>query len=360
MKNYLLVTAVILLFCYLFANIAISKTVKNNEKVIFLPTYGKIQNNNIYTEVHMWIFQPEENSITRNIITSSIIKLFLDDEEFKNSEIFDQRLKAFMVDNERNKKLTVIINGNEYMLNPSKPDGHSITKITVPFKPGNSGKKSIEIKLKTMDKSERDFSNYITLENPDGISVISDIDDTIKISNVLNKKELIKNTFIRPFQAVNKMPEFYSQLYKNNISFHYVSGSPWQLYESISGFMKNTGFPEGSFYLKKFRIKDKSFIDFLIADQKEYKVTIIKAIIKDFPEKKFILIGDSGEMDAEIYSELYKLFPENIKAVFIRNTGNLDDEKDRFENIQKQFSNITFSFFSDGNDLIKLKDTILK
>ncbi len=359
MKYYTMLFIITVLFCYLFANIVISKTVKNDEEVIFIPVYGKIIKDVISAEIHMWIFEPEENSIVRNIITSAMKKLFISDEEFQDSEIFKSRLRPFMADNERNKKLTVLINGQKFELKASSADGHSLTKITIPVESENQNNAILKINLDTSVPNQRQFESYITVVKPDGLSVISDIDDTIKISNVLNKKELIKNTFIRPFAPVEKTPEFYSHLANQNVSFHYVSGSPWQLFKSISSFMQQAGFPKGSFHLKKFRVVDKSFIDFIIADQKEYKTDIISRIIDDFPEKKFILIGDSGEMDAEIYSGIFKKYPENVKAVFIRDAGNLALEQDRFKAIQNNFTSIIFSFFIDGNDLIKFSSELI-
>ncbi len=62
-----------------------------------------------------------------------------------------------------------------------------------------------------------------------GISVISDIDDTIKISQVLSKRRLLKHTFYSYFKPVDGMSELYQKWYEQNCQFHYVSASPWQL-----------------------------------------------------------------------------------------------------------------------------------
>jgi len=183
-----------------------------------------------------------------------------------------------------------------------------------------------------------------------GISVISDIDDTIKISNVLDTKELLKNTFTREFRVVPGMAALYAGWADRGAAFHYVSGSPWQLYRFITGFLDEKGFPRGSVHLKKFRLTDRSSIRFLVGDQLEYKKKRIQNIIKDFSGRQFILSGDSGEQDPEVYAAIAMEFPQRIKAILIRNAGNLQSSK-RIDDLKKTTPGIPWHVFSSGNDL---------
>ncbi|MGB7326045.1 MAG: App1 family protein [Rubripirellula sp.] len=64
--------------------------------------------------------------------------------------------------------------------------------------------------------------------------------------------------------------------------------------------MSEAGFPEGTFHLKQFRLKDSSVLD-LLSSQQETKRSAIVPILEAFPQRQFILIGDSGEQDPEIY-----------------------------------------------------------
>jgi phosphatidate phosphatase APP1 len=52
-----------------------------------------------------------------------------------------------------------------------------------------------------------------------------------------------------------------------------------------------------------------------------YKQQAILDIIQDFPERKFILIGDSGEKDVDIYT-FVKNATTNVVGIYIRDVGN--------------------------------------
>jgi phosphatidate phosphatase APP1 len=97
-----------------------------------------------------------------------------------------------------------------------------------------------------------------------------------------------------------------------------VSASPWQLYIPLAEFLGKAGFPAGTFHMKDFRVKDRTFLA-LFADPQAYKLRVITPILERFPERKFILVGDSGEKDPEIYGILARRFPRQIVAVLIRN-----------------------------------------
>jgi Uncharacterized conserved protein (DUF2183) len=82
--------------------------------------------------------------------------------------------------------------------------------------------------------------------------VISDIDDTIKITEIpAGFKVVVINTFFRDFVAAPEMAKMYQGF--NGASFHYVSGGPWQLYGPLSEFLfsEKAGFPEGTFHMKQ-------------------------------------------------------------------------------------------------------------
>lgn len=162
-----------------------------------------------------------------------------------------------------------------------------------------------------------------------GLSLISDIDDTIKVTNIPAGHEVVmENTFYRPFVAVPGMAERYRGLGEET-AFHYVSGGPWQLYRPLAEFIAAAGYPEGSFHMKNVRknlLTPGSWQDLgkLAGGDAttEQKLSQISAIIGHFPERRFILVGDSGEHDPEVYREIRNRFPRQIEAVWIRDLVN--------------------------------------
>jgi phosphatidate phosphatase APP1 len=111
--------------------------------------------------------------------------------------------------------------------------------------------------------------------------VISDIDDTIKVSNVNDKKALLQNTFVRPYEAVEGMAALYTEWVRQGVVVHYLSASPWQLYPALSGFMRQAGFPPGPIEMKRFRVKSRTFLS-LFKDPMSYKLPHLRDLLKRY------------------------------------------------------------------------------
>ncbi|MGI9463599.1 MAG: phosphatase domain-containing protein, partial [Aestuariivirgaceae bacterium] len=83
-------------------------------------------------------------------------------------------------------------------------------------------------------------------------------------------------------------------------------------------------YPTGSIAMRHFRLKDSSLVDFLFKPSFDFKLAAITSIIKRFPGHRFILIGDSGECDPEIYGEIYRKHPGKIEQIMIRKVTGSD------------------------------------
>jgi phosphatidate phosphatase APP1 len=156
--------------------------------------------------------------------------------------------------------------------------------------------------------------------------VISDVDDTIQITEVNNMRHMVTNTLLlNPLQrkAVPGVVEFYRELARTNqqadaAPVFYVSASPRQLHESISTFLEFNKFPRGVLITK--RVTNDSTSEPL-RDQFAYKTAKIEEIFKSAPTIRFTLIGDDGEKDPEIFAALRDRFPERVEAIWIRHVN---------------------------------------
>jgi phosphatidate phosphatase APP1 len=159
---------------------------------------------------------------------------------------------------------------------------------------------------------------------------VSDIDDTIKVTEVpADKNVVLKNTFCRDFVSVKQLIERYRAL--ENVTFHYVSGGPWQLYQPLSDFLASEGFPKGTFHLnyfpKNFLAEDTRalLVDSIagsLGRTYDHKVEQITQLMERFPGRDFILVGDSGEVDVEVYLRMKQLFGPRVKEIWIRDVVN--------------------------------------
>lgn len=160
--------------------------------------------------------------------------------------------------------------------------------------------------------------------------IITDIDDTViqtEISSFLRlrmlyltfMKNATKRKPVRQAAAFLKALEYGStQKLKRKNPVFYVSKSPWNLYEILTSFLRINNMPKGPLFLRDFGIPFRRIpIAF-----KGFKFRQIKKIMKAYPDLPFVLIGDSGEKDADIYLQISQLFPGRIKAIYIRDIKN--------------------------------------
>ncbi|HRF40885.1 MAG TPA: App1 family protein, partial [Saprospiraceae bacterium] len=128
---------------------------------------------------------------------------------------------------------------------------------------------------------------------------------------------LVKNAFGR--QAFQSVADFYQALQKgpdgtcDNPVF-YVSNGPWNLYDLLCDFFQLHELPKGPVFMRDFGFLGRR----LWGKPSTHKADHIRRIITAYPDLPFVLIGDSGERDTDIYMEIARSFPGRILAIFIR------------------------------------------
>jgi phosphatidate phosphatase APP1 len=281
--------------------------------------------------VHGWIFEPEEDSVWRTALVEELIDQLELDPAARDDQRFRERARMFLVDNERGKKLKVRLEGRSFALDRSEANGHFTGRLRLDRERFEelSGNAWLPFEAVMPEGDRRRFSGQVQLVGPEGLSVISDIDDTIKVSVVTDKRELLANTFLREFRDVPGMARAFNRWAEAGAAFHYVSSSHWQLFPALATFMARKGFPPGAFHLRLLRLKDRTFFG-LFAAPEESKIPTIAAILRAYPGRKFILVGDSGERDPEIYGTIARGQRGQVVHVFIRNVSPQDDQEERF------------------------------
>jgi len=156
--------------------------------------------------------------------------------------------------------------------------------------------------------------------------VISDLDDTVVRTDVASRVRMAKNVFLgnaytrTPFPGV---AAFYRALergcggYAHNPVF-YVSSSPWNLFDVLAEFLELKKIPAGPLFLRDWGI---SSVDPGEGGHLGHKLRHIRIILEQFPTLPFILVGDSGQEDPEIYHRAVIEHPRRILAVYIRNVS---------------------------------------
>merc|ERR1712224_1026332 len=138
----------------------------------------------------------------------------------------------------------------------------------------------------------------------------SDIDDTVKITELFKGREIfLRNSFLREFRAVKGMSDLYRRWVREyGANFKFVSKSPPEFHEPLREFLIREGFPGASL----------SLCPLFGLERKRFKEQRIATILAEFPARQFVLVGDSGEADPEIYAEILRKHPYQIIKIIIR------------------------------------------
>lgn len=217
---------------------------------------------------------------------------------FMTTPLVEMPITLFFYNDEQSQSRTVMTNDS----------GHFVTRVALDFVPTH---------VRVLANDKMSAVEPIEIIESQGVSLISDIDDTIKRSNIaLGAREIFRNTFIRDLGdlTVEGVKEWYSSLFQMGVQVHYCSNSPWQLFPVLATYFLTAGLPPGSIHLKHY----SGMLQGIFEPVAERKKGTLERILRDFPERQFLLVGDSGEADLEVYTELALANPGRILAVFIR------------------------------------------
>lgn len=157
------------------------------------------------------------------------------------------------------------------------------------------------------------------IDNNVRYGIISDIDDTILVTGVVSrlKWRLLFNTlFLNPAKrkTFKNASRFYRRLVNDCNPIFYISNSPWNLYDYLKIYLQRQEFPPGYILLRDYNIFSPKAKD--LEKQNKY-IEIIKSL-QACPALSFILIGDAGEVDTDIYLRIAEKHPDRVKAIYIR------------------------------------------
>ena len=226
----------------------------------------------------------------------------------------------------KNEKIFAIIDGKKYETTTNDEGYFTFTielKTTLPM-----GYKEIDIQLQD-NPNKHTLNLTVVAEELDEkiVGIISDVDDTVLISNVTSKLDLIDNSLFTNYkqrEVVPTMKNRFDLILNSNSktvpsTLFFVSGSPRKFIIPIESFLEYNNFPQHNTFLKEIEVSNT-------LEQTSYKTSAITSIIELYPNMEWVLFGDSGEMDEEIYKAIQKKFPNQVKEFYIRDveTGKIN------------------------------------
>ena len=314
----------------------------DGDRVVLFPSLGQLS-----TDQRHWIVQIHGDVSTAGRMTLGkrlLLKLLQRTMRATNddfaSPLFQQRIARFVAQDRPGKRIAVRI-GEAVVPLPktTRRNGHFQSLVKVPCEEvaesGSPAAQELPLAVHSLT-CEAPLPGRAFLLAPRGLSVISDIDDTLKHSFVACKRTLLANTFLRPFETIPGMAGLFRDWAAAGAAIHYVSSSPWQLYQHLAEHLQAEGFPDGSFHLRAFRLRDH-LLRRLLMLRRSGKIGVIRNILRMYPQRRFLLIGDSGEHDPEIYGALARRFPQQVAGVLIRQ---LDDPRSSPQRFTKAFRHV--------------------
>ncbi|KAF2102230.1 hypothetical protein NA57DRAFT_35607 [Rhizodiscina lignyota] len=201
------------------------------------------------------------------------------------------------------------------------------------------------------------FARNATLGNataylvpPTGFTIISDIDDILRVTKIYEPKEGLLNSFARPFTPWLNMPSIYANWSRSlpNMHFHYLTTTPEQITRNYMDFIYKT-YPGGSFDTRPLNFSD-------VSATLSIRKFLLDKIFATFPERKFILVADTSNSDVmKDYPQLAHDHPSQVQCIFLRNTSATDDDKFPYDTSGfKGLKNNTYMFFITPDDLTNL------
>lgn len=158
------------------------------------------------------------------------------------------------------------------------------------------------------------------------VAIVSDIDDTIIDSGIAHGLIATVTTALLRSSAtrvpLDGAPELYQALASSGTGperpFFYLSTCPWNLAAFLSRFLIQHGFPPGPLLLTDWGPGSAGL--FRIATR-AHKLTALRQLAARLPDMRFVLLGDSGQEDVEIYTAFALEYPGRVAAVYIRRAG---------------------------------------
>ncbi|OCT47878.1 hypothetical protein CLCR_03470 [Cladophialophora carrionii] len=189
------------------------------------------------------------------------------------------------------------------------------------------------------------------LVSDQGLTIISDIDDILRVTKIYQPKEGLLNSFARPFTPWMNMPDIYRNWSVSlpNMHFHYLTTTPEQITRNYMEYIY-ANYPGGSFDTRPLNFSD-------VSATLSIRKFLLDKIFQTFPNRKFILVADTSNSDVmSAYPELATQYPGQVQCIFLRNTS-ATDPGDKFPYNTEGFKNLnqdSYMFFKVPDDLAGL------
>lgn len=315
----------------------------SEDPLIVLPYRGYANSENIFLKGRVLedenIFHGKSESEIRNIINS---------------------FKRFETDELPDATVQIDINNQSFEVK-SDEEGYFILDTAWKSPEKEPESQWLEVDLKLLLNSDEDSPSvqakgeiFYPSSNAD-YGVITDVDDTVLQTHVTSmfRLKMIYATFFQDAHQrlpMEGMVEVFQSFVKGGNGkrtnpIFYVSNSPWNLYDLLEEFFQVQQFPKGPILLRDYGFRPSG-------EHEGHKISAISHLLKTYSNLPFILLGDTASKDTDFYLQLARNFPNQIKAIYIRQTKNTENAR-RVAQLIEDNSNINAILIHSSQDIIE-------
>jgi phosphatidate phosphatase APP1 len=331
-----------------------------DHQVVLFPTIGyrPADGRGWHVQVHGDVFSHKPIGLGKKFLLKLLQQVMKVPAAAFETDLFRQRIRRFLASDEPGKQIAVRVGESVHVLpKKTRRNGHFLGTLRLAeeqvaplIREISQVHRQVSIDVCAASGEGLGLQGPVHLIEPAGVSIISDIDDTLKHSHVMCRRTLLTNTFLKEFEPITGMAQLFQAWESQGAAFHYVSSCPWQLYPHLQGLFGESGFPGGSFHLRAFRLRDHLLRKLLML-RRSGKAVVIHSLLKYFPQRKFILVGDSVEADPEIYGAAARTFPQQVQQILIRSLPGPKNDPNRYAAAFRGLRPGLVRMFSSANDI---------
>jgi len=300
--------------------------VYDGEQARLFPTYAARSAGQWTVPVHGWIFAPREESELRGVGLSMAGRLLGKEEE---TAILRQRLRSFWVKGQESRPVDIELAGKTYHPARSDASGHFQGTISMPSAAAPPAADAQELqwldyRIAGCGGSKREFKGKVGLLEGAGLSVVTDI-DALRPPAPAGGRGRAEGVLFHELTVQPGMAGALSKWAQQGAAFHYLSDLPWQLYPEVSRLLD--GMPPGSVELRSLQWEGLGkgsalqTVDRLLeslSSSRQQLAGSLEDLMKRFPARGFVLIGDGGGGAPEAFAAAARRHPQQVRLIALR------------------------------------------
>ena len=202
---------------------------------------------------------------------------------------------------------------------------------------------SVELSLDNpVDDRATTTGEFFTPTHTATYGVISDIDDTVVYTGVANTAKMMWRLFAQGSDSrvlFTGVPELYQGFCQGRSGTDgnplvYVSRAPWSIYEVLVALFRMHHIPNGPILvLREWGMKRGSLLPLRA---RAHKIDAIRHVLDVYGTLPFVLVGDSGQHDPEIYARILRENPGRILAIYIRDVSHNPDRAEAIAKLARE------------------------